>query len=411
MADRRGDAPRLIAPIGSTNHPLPSSGERVAWSPDGRSLAYVSATEGPETDNANGDPMVITRYLFKPTAAEGLTRFNDNKRLHIFVVDVASRAARQLTNGASLRTLDQLVAEGRSDSVRLEPRSQRRQGVQLRHLHGHLPRRHRQAADQHQERRIRAGVVAGRHPDRVLGHDARAHLLRDDQGGHARVGDARGRVGQDRSRPVDRQPSGAAAVVARRAAALLHPAGARQRPARVAAGTARPAGRGRRGAGLVAGPRCRRPRRRWSSIGPAVSAPSRWSTGKLAYAFASPDSPAELFVMDQRRQRHGKRGRHAVDHAQQGAARRPSDCPGRSDQLHQRGLHRGSVPHPSRHGRHREAGHGAADRDDSRRAARAAGSRVQPQGTGVCRSRLGVADGQLPRFDRLRAEVRGRDLP
>ncbi len=167
------------------------------------------------------------------------------------------RGGRGLARGSSaderssLRTLHQLVAEGRSDSVRLEPRSQRRQGVQLRHLHGHLPRRHRQAADQHQERRIRAGVVAGRHPDRVLGHDARAHLLRNDQGGHARVGDALGRVGQDRSRPVDRQPAGTTAVVTRRAAALLHPAGARQRPARVLAGTARPAGRGRRGAGLV----------------------------------------------------------------------------------------------------------------------------------------------------------------
>jgi len=99
VADRRGAAPRLIASIGSTNHPLPSSGERVAWSPDGRSLAFLSATDGPETDDANGDPMVITRYLFKPTAAEGLTRFNDNKRLHVFVADVATRAARQLTDG------------------------------------------------------------------------------------------------------------------------------------------------------------------------------------------------------------------------------------------------------------------------------------------------------------------------
>jgi dipeptidyl aminopeptidase/acylaminoacyl peptidase len=99
VADRRGVAPRLIAPIGSTNHPLPSSGERVTWSPDGRFLAFLSATDGPETDDANGDPMVITRYLFKPTAAEGLTRFNDNKRLHIFVADVATRATRQLTDG------------------------------------------------------------------------------------------------------------------------------------------------------------------------------------------------------------------------------------------------------------------------------------------------------------------------
>ena len=43
--------------------------------------------------------MVITRYLYKPTAIEGLTRFNDNKRLHLYVVDLASRQVRQLTTG------------------------------------------------------------------------------------------------------------------------------------------------------------------------------------------------------------------------------------------------------------------------------------------------------------------------
>lgn len=43
--------------------------------------------------------MVITRYAYKPTATEGLTRFGDNRRLHVFVVDVASRAVRQLTTG------------------------------------------------------------------------------------------------------------------------------------------------------------------------------------------------------------------------------------------------------------------------------------------------------------------------
>ena len=81
-----------------TNDPLPSEGDVLTWSPDGRQIAYVSATPGPETD-ANGDPMVITRYLYKPTAGEGLTRFNDNRRLHIFVVDVATRRSRQLTRG------------------------------------------------------------------------------------------------------------------------------------------------------------------------------------------------------------------------------------------------------------------------------------------------------------------------
>ena len=43
--------------------------------------------------------MVITRYLYKPTASEGLTRFNDNRRIHIFVADVASKSVQQLTRG------------------------------------------------------------------------------------------------------------------------------------------------------------------------------------------------------------------------------------------------------------------------------------------------------------------------
>lgn len=42
---------------------------------------------------------MITRYLYKPDASEGTTRFNNNKRLHIFVVDVATKQVKQLTNG------------------------------------------------------------------------------------------------------------------------------------------------------------------------------------------------------------------------------------------------------------------------------------------------------------------------
>ena len=43
--------------------------------------------------------MVITRYLYKPDACEGLTRFNDNRRRHIFVVDLESGAVSPLTKG------------------------------------------------------------------------------------------------------------------------------------------------------------------------------------------------------------------------------------------------------------------------------------------------------------------------
>lgn len=100
VVDRLGTRPRLLAPVGSTNHPLPSSGERLSWSPDGRRLVFVSAVDGPEgAAQPDQDPMVITRYLYKPTASEGLTRFNDNRRTHLFVVDVASRAVRQITQG------------------------------------------------------------------------------------------------------------------------------------------------------------------------------------------------------------------------------------------------------------------------------------------------------------------------
>jgi dipeptidyl aminopeptidase/acylaminoacyl peptidase len=93
-----GSGIRLIASISGTNHVLPSTGERVAWSPDGKRLAFISSTPGPEED-ANGDPMVITRYSYKPTASEGETRFDDNRRLHIFVADLSTRQVKQLTSG------------------------------------------------------------------------------------------------------------------------------------------------------------------------------------------------------------------------------------------------------------------------------------------------------------------------
>ncbi|MGD9904796.1 MAG: prolyl oligopeptidase family serine peptidase [Vicinamibacterales bacterium] len=101
VAEADGSGARLLAPVEDTNHPLPSAGESVSWAPDGRRIAYVSATAGPESEEANGDPMVITRYLYKPTAGEGSTRFNDNRRTHVFVVDVGTRQVTQLTEGTA----------------------------------------------------------------------------------------------------------------------------------------------------------------------------------------------------------------------------------------------------------------------------------------------------------------------
>src|SRR5208337_4647316 len=93
-----GSGATFLAPTSGTNSPLPSQGESVTWSPDSRQIVFVSSTPGPETAEATGDPMVITRYLYKPTASEGLSHFNDNRRLHIFMVDVSTHQVRQLTH-------------------------------------------------------------------------------------------------------------------------------------------------------------------------------------------------------------------------------------------------------------------------------------------------------------------------
>jgi dipeptidyl aminopeptidase/acylaminoacyl peptidase len=99
VARADGSGARFIAEMSGTNAPLPGTGRTIAWSPDSRRIAFVSSTPGPETADASGDPMVITRYMYKPDAGEGMTRFNDNRRLHLFVVDLANGRVEQLTDG------------------------------------------------------------------------------------------------------------------------------------------------------------------------------------------------------------------------------------------------------------------------------------------------------------------------
>jgi dipeptidyl aminopeptidase/acylaminoacyl peptidase len=99
LARADGSDVTALATMHGTNSPLPGEGQDLTWSPDGKQIAFISSTPDERADEASGDPRVITRYLYKPDAGEGMTRFNDNQRLHIFAVDVATKQVRQLTQG------------------------------------------------------------------------------------------------------------------------------------------------------------------------------------------------------------------------------------------------------------------------------------------------------------------------
>jgi dipeptidyl aminopeptidase/acylaminoacyl peptidase len=94
-----GSEVTFLAETHGTNSPLPGMGNDISWSPDSKQIAFVSSKPDPRAAEASSDPMVITRYLYKPDAGEGMTRFNDNQRLHIFVVEAATKQVRQLTQG------------------------------------------------------------------------------------------------------------------------------------------------------------------------------------------------------------------------------------------------------------------------------------------------------------------------
>jgi dipeptidyl aminopeptidase/acylaminoacyl peptidase len=95
--DRR--IPRLIATIRDTNFFITYAGESFAWSPDSRMIAYTSASEetdrdGPDGSSRNDDPRVIDRIQYKSR-----TSFSDRLRTHVWLTDVDSPQPRQLTSG------------------------------------------------------------------------------------------------------------------------------------------------------------------------------------------------------------------------------------------------------------------------------------------------------------------------
>lgn len=99
VANADGTLIRFLTEVTDTNSPLTFEGSSLDWSPDGKQIAFVSTVPGPETKDATGDPIVITRYLYKPDAGEGNTRFNDNRRREVFVIDATGGTPRALTTG------------------------------------------------------------------------------------------------------------------------------------------------------------------------------------------------------------------------------------------------------------------------------------------------------------------------
>jgi dipeptidyl aminopeptidase/acylaminoacyl peptidase len=104
LADRR---PRFVAEMRSSNFHIPYAGETFSWSPDGRRIAYVHATEegadaggavaattDARRDDPRDDPRVVERIQYKSR-----TGFSDRLRPHVWVTDVDNPAPRQLTSG------------------------------------------------------------------------------------------------------------------------------------------------------------------------------------------------------------------------------------------------------------------------------------------------------------------------
>ena len=60
-----GTGARFIAEIDGTNAPLPSTGKTIAWSPDGKRLAFVSAVPGPEKATAKRETKLKNRKMNK----------------------------------------------------------------------------------------------------------------------------------------------------------------------------------------------------------------------------------------------------------------------------------------------------------------------------------------------------------
>ena len=183
---------------------------------------------GPETADATGDPIVITRYLYKPDYDEGLTHFNDNRRLHIFVADIASGQIRQLTDGTHYEHSIDWSPDGREIAFvsNREPNEDQFFNYDLFALNVASGAIRRLTATENAEYQPRWSPDGK--TDRLPRYQARPHRSRNHHGRHARLADRR------RSAAIAASWAGIdnrqfeRCLVARRQMGLLHRAEARQ---------------------------------------------------------------------------------------------------------------------------------------------------------------------------------------
>ena len=86
--------PRFITTVRDTNFFITYAGQSFAWSPDSRMIAFVSASEE-AGDKGGDDPQVIDRIQYKSR-----TSLSDRLRTHVWVTDVDAPQPRQLTSGS-----------------------------------------------------------------------------------------------------------------------------------------------------------------------------------------------------------------------------------------------------------------------------------------------------------------------
>lgn len=88
--------PRFIVPVQDTNFFITYAGESLAWSPDSRIIAYISAGDDNEAVDVErkSDPRVIDRIQYKSR-----TSLSDRLRTHVYFTYVDNPEPRQLTTG------------------------------------------------------------------------------------------------------------------------------------------------------------------------------------------------------------------------------------------------------------------------------------------------------------------------